>query len=123
MVNTHRDTPAGLRAVVIGAGFAGLSATAGLSKLFDNVVWSPVDPLRARERPWKVDHPSVTCQNCCDLQTLLDRDDLRRGVTKAEALDPVTWRQEYEVHRRSPAGSGMLLSTLQASPCRAGWNM
>ena len=79
---------ADLTAVVIGSGFAGLSAAAGLSKRFEHVA-SATNCL--------IVHGLSPDLSSRALQTLLERDSIPFDVSPEDASETDTGRQRYEV--------------------------
>ena len=79
---------ADLKAVVIGSGFAGLSAAAGLSKRFKDV---------ASATKCSVMHAMSPYLSSCVLQTLLERDSIPFDISPEDASELDTGRQRYEV--------------------------
>ena len=93
-----------LKVVVIGSGFAGLSAAAGFSKLFDSVVRSlqtrghTLTLFAARTRCCKSRRkPGHTITQVQYTQVLLDKDDFTHSLSAEADSDPLIWRQQYEV--------------------------
>lgn len=82
-------TPTDLSAVVVGSGFAGLAAAAGLSKRFKHVV--SIRMLRY----WSAAREPVYKRLL--LQTLLERDSVPFHIAPEETSEPETGRQQYEV--------------------------
>ena len=92
--NGKRD----LTAVVVGSGFSGLYAAAGLSSRFAQVV-KPTS-LTHTHAPSAYYHRNMYDSSTFVLnhtQTLLDKDDCGDAVTVEKASNPEVWREEYEV--------------------------
>lgn len=88
-----------LTAVVIGSGFSGLYAAAGLSTRFARVV-RPTSSSRTDSSTHAVNHGRVYHKPHpvrCVAQTLLDKDELDDAVNVEKSSDPEIWRQQYEV--------------------------
>ena len=84
----HSRSSADLEAVVIGSGFAGLSAAAGLSKRFKHV---------ASTTKCSATYKMSLYLSSRALQTLLERDSIPFDISPEDASDPDTGRQRYEV--------------------------
>ena len=96
-VQSHvaKDRQSDLKAVVIGGGFAGLSAAAGLSRQFSKVVnlsCTAIGCLHDLRYP----DPAFQCLQF-DLQTLLDRDSISDPAQQPERGDSKDWQQYYDV--------------------------
>ena len=90
-----------LSAVVIGSGFAGLSAAARLTRDFAQVVIISMRSWLGRIQLSAVVSTEINgvCKYCLMvlLHTLLYRENFADSVTEEESDDPELWRQHYEV--------------------------
>ena len=81
-----------LKAIVIGGGFAGLSAAAGLSRQFSQVVY-----YSALVHVTCVTSVCAYQSGVLGLQTLLDRDHISDPAKPPESGNPEDWQQYYDV--------------------------